>query len=77
MMHKLKSGWWLDPLNWFKPLGSQETANVEATDIDTQDWDLFTFPIYMTSASSTATEVVLSTVLSMLYLEESTICTDC
>ena len=76
-MHKLKSGWWLDPLNWFKPLGSQTTADSAATDIDTQDWDLFTIPIYMTSASSTATEVVLSTVLDMLYLEESTLCTDC
>ncbi len=46
------------------------------TEVTTDDWYLFYVPIYYDS-SSTATNVVLSTTLSMLYLEESTTCIYC
>jgi hypothetical protein len=44
--------------------------------VNTETWDLMTFPLYYEN-SATGKNVVVSTVLDMIYLEDSTRCSTC
>lgn len=53
------------------------SIDITPTEVDTDAWDLFYIPMYFTSASSTATNTVPSTILTKTYVEDSVLCTDC